>query len=240
MQDDRPSLPSPLALLPMLCLVVALNQPPSSTATRRGLYFLPIIAASALVPPLMLTTSDVAGDFGFASAMFYLLLTSFDRLLFSNAPKSMCRLHQKVAVKDMGRGESLWWSVGLITTMRGSGWTWRSRNTPASSTLSRPLFLAHRMLRATLCYLIVDVASRYVERRPYFRQLVRLDQVDLSERFVNQVAVCVVGAAVLSLEYDIISAAGVAVRLWSIEECPDLFGAISHATSVRGFWNKTW
>lgn len=223
-----------LALLPPVLLLIALNLPPFP---GRSAFCIPILS-SAFVCLFYTKVDDLGLDFALNSGYIYLAFLSIDLLALRNGNAEDIR---KVGQRTARTGISKFrWSVGLICTMRGSGWSSRNKNTPKSSTLSRKLFLMSRLVRSGLAYIVVDVCTRYLEFQPYFKLEMVLSDVAFGRRLVNQSFAVMTGTAGVILVYSIQSVVGVALHLWSVDEAPDLFGSISHSRTIAGFWSKTW
>lgn len=234
--SSRPPFPIAAYLLPTFLLLVALVLPATSP---RSAFILPIILL-ALIPPLHYSTRNIGGDFGFASSAIYLVMLAADRLIFSQVEEEMIPTGGS-KVKDQIGWDKLIWSVGVLSTMRGPGWNWRVKGTPSSSKRSRLMFTITRLLRAVLLYLLIDILSTIMESRPYFQRLVPLRKVgSISQIFINSALSALIGAAALGLLYDLVCVLGVTLRIYSVEECPNLFGSLSHANTLKGFWGKCW
>lgn len=232
---ERTPLPTALSALPNILLVLGLTLPPFGRL--RSTLVLPVLVLASLVPPLLYTTGNVGGDFGLASSGFYAVLAGLDRFVLANAEADLIQNGQG---EVQGIVNQLWWSTKLSTTMRGPGWNWRVDKTPLSSSRSKAGFVGTRLLRAGGLYLVIDALSTYMQSRPYFRGVLALTQVGTWERVFNQLAAGVVGGAAIALLYDLLCILGVALCVFHVEECPNLFGSLAASSSLRGFWGETW
>ncbi|GAA5920470.1 hypothetical protein JCM1841_003498 [Sporobolomyces salmonicolor] len=219
-------------------LVLFLAQPSRSL----NLTLLPLFIASALYTALAYTTGSPPDDYGRASLNFSLCLIALDRFLLAspNFEAVFCKSAAE-PVPPAWSWRRLGWALKMTTSMRGAGWSWQVRGVPTGGAdISRGRFVRSRLLRTALLYVVMDAVSTYMQSRPYFHRQVSLANLSFVERQINMLSACAAGALAIAILHSALSAVCVASSAWSPSECPDLFGPLSAASSLRGFWSKTW
>ncbi|GAA5975248.1 hypothetical protein JCM21900_001875, partial [Sporobolomyces salmonicolor] len=207
-----------------------------------NLTFLPLFIASALYTALAYTTGSPPDDYGRASLNFSLCLIALDRFLLAspNFEAVFCKSAAE-PVPPAWSWRRLGWALKMTTSMRGAGWSWQVRGVPTGGAdISRRQFVRSRLLRMALLYVVMDAVSTYMQSRPYFHRQVSLASLSFVERQINMLSACAAGALAIAILHSALSAVCVASSAWSPSECPDLFGPLSAASSLRGFWSKTW
>ncbi|GAA5871918.1 hypothetical protein JCM1840_004744 [Sporobolomyces johnsonii] len=238
-RDALQSLGAAPALVAPSCLLVLFLAQPSRTL---NLTLLPLFLASALYTSLAYTTGSPPDDYGRASLNFSLCLIALDRFVVASPNFEV--VFRKSAAEPIPPAWSwrrLGWALKMMMSMRGAGWTWQVSGVPTGgANLSRGRFVRSRLLRTAMLYVVMDAVSTYMQSRPYFHRQVSLASLSFVERQINMLSACAAGALAIAMLHSALSALCVASGAWSPSECPDLFGPLSAASSLRGFWSKTW
>ncbi|KAM0753393.1 hypothetical protein T439DRAFT_324031 [Meredithblackwellia eburnea MCA 4105] len=235
--ESRASIPPFYASLPTLILVFLSLVPPS-----RVLAFavLPPLIFSALYVPLAFTTGNVGGDYGIGCQGIFYLLTWLDRFVLTPNYDQVFVRNGEDKVPSVASFGRLVYALKLNMTMRGAGWKWQPRNIPAPPQLGRAAFILSRLGRALAIYLALDCVSTYQQSRPYFHRQVALFDLPFEERFINMFSGALAGLGAIALLYDLTCVACVASFIWSPAECPNMYGPVRYACTLRGFWGHFW
>lgn len=234
---QRPPLPPIFAALPTIILVVLCASPPSRLLT---LTLLPPLLWSALWVPLAYTTGNVGGDFGLGSQGIFYALTWLDRFVLTRDYERVYLRAGESAVPPPWTLARLGYAAKLCMSMRGAGWKWEARNTPPAPGVGRWVFVRSRLGRAAALYLAVDALSTYQQRQPYFHRQIQLGALSFEDILLNGASAALIGGAAIALLYNLLVVSCVSSGIWTPAECPDLFGPVSQATTLGGFWGRTW
>ncbi|KAL8293380.1 hypothetical protein RQP46_000081 [Phenoliferia psychrophenolica] len=233
----RLPLPPFYAALPTIILLLLSISPPSRLLT---LALLPPLLWSALYVPLAFTTGNVGGDFGLGSQGIFYFLTWLDRFVITpDYERVFLRGSEGRPQKAWTLGR-VWYATKLCVSMRGAGWRWEVRNTPPGPRETRWGFIKSRVGRAASLYLVVDALSTYQQRQPYFHRQIPFSALSSGDRLLCGASAALIGGAAIGLLYNLVVVVCVSSRLWTPEECPDLFGPVSESTTLSGFWGRTW
>ncbi|GAA5899376.1 hypothetical protein JCM5296_002279 [Sporobolomyces johnsonii] len=238
-RDALQSLGAAPALVAPSCLLVLFLAQPSRIL---NLTLLPLFLASALYTSLAYTTGSPPDDYGRASLNFSLCLIALDRFVVAS-PNFEVVFHKSAAepTPPAWSWRRLGWALKMMMSMRGAGWSWQVSGVPTGGAdLSRGRFVRSRLLRTAMLYIVMDAVSTYMQSLPYFHRQVSLASLSFVERQINMLSACAAGALAIAMLHSALSALCVASGAWSPGECPDLFGPLSAASSLRGFWSKTW
>lgn len=142
----------------------------------------------------------------------------------------------------------LWYGIKLSQNMRGGGWSFQIENLPPiplDQQRSRPRFLLSQFKQLFLSYLLLDLSSTYQRRQPYF--LLHpyphsLSSLPLSKQIPFILSSALIAYSILSLLYAGTCIICAGTLLWSVEECPPLFGGGTRGKTfgVGVFWGNVW
>jgi hypothetical protein len=165
-------------------------------------------------------------------------------------------VERKTSYKEMagGAGETFWtrcwWGCRLATTNRYTGWTQQVKNVPSvSSHCPRWRFVARKMLRTALFYLLKDIVVSYSVSTPHgswvdIRDTKVYQALPTSSPFLYKFWFTWVHIALTCVSMEFANAAygtlSVATGLAHPRDCPPMFGSVSDLYSVRRAWSSVW
>lgn len=230
------------AVAPALLLLVLLLARPSRTL---NMTLLPLFCLSALLTSIRYTTGSTPDDYGRASLQFTLVLRAIDAFLLTQPSfEFACTRINEQRVPPAWTLRRLGWAAKFATTMRGAGWNWnvvaKDPSPAATNTTSRREYLRRRVGKLILTYLALDVASSYMQSRPYFHRVVPLSNLSRAESVLNMLAACASAALAMNTAYQVLCVICVGSCIWRPDECVDLFGSLASASTLAGFWGRTW
>lgn len=133
-------------------------------------------------------------------------------------------------------------SVTLSSTLTESQITVDAKvsNVPARPSQRRWSFVCSRLLKAARSFLLVDIAQTYLHSNPLFslqgpeaRSITSQGPLLLC---VNIVAYMCTPYGMMNMQYSLISAVSVALRISHASAWPDPYGSWVDAYTVRNFW----
>lgn len=225
-------------LVPPLLFLSLFLSPPSRIL---NMTILPLYTYYSLYTSLFYTTGSTPDDYGRASLNFTLVLKAIDAFLLSKPSFELAFKKRKDdPIPTPWSLKRLGWSIKVMTSLRGAGWEWQVAQKFGGSDLSRTRMIKRRIKRSVLLYLSLDVVSTYMQSRPYFHRLASLVSLSRSEQVINMISACAAAGLAINITYQILCIFCVASHIWEPRECPDLFGSVKDAKSLRGFWGRTW
>lgn len=235
--ETRAELTPFLSAFPIPLLVVL-----SLLAPRSRLCVLAVVVPfvfSLLYVSLAYTTGDPNQDFGIAQQNMGLVLTCLDRFFLSN-PNDFCREGETRPPQDFIPRAA--WAAKLAVTMRGCAWNWdvTPHLTRAVKDKTRGRFIRRHLGLIVGFYLAMDTLSAWMQLQPYFLRQAPYDSLSFGQRIAYGAAGGVAGALAISLLYSFVCVLAVGSGIWSMQECPNLFGSVGDATTVARFWGRTW
>ncbi|TFK97524.1 membrane bound O-acyl transferase family-domain-containing protein [Pterulicium gracile] len=205
------------------------------------------------------TTGQVMGDYHLASAATTQVLGSIVTLMMSLGTDTSGRSRTQVldVVKhedDVGQLESgkrpflqrFYWAWSIVFSSRNIGTNVQVKNVPHTpAPRSRLRFIFASLLRTAKYYLIIDVCMWYLHnplicmRGRGGTRILTANQ-PLQMRCVSVLILGSTGYALLQMQYNLIAAVVVGLRLSKPKSWPKPFGNWREAYTIRRFWGTTW
>ncbi|KAJ6453725.1 membrane bound O-acyl transferase family-domain-containing protein [Mycena sanguinolenta] len=227
---------NPVLWVPYLSLVLF------ALIVKPFLLFLPIPPLTAYV--LLSTTGAFLSDYGLGLAWLLLFCFSSDYILLTDVQRT---LRQMPAPKEPIENASLWrrtqWAISLLHSPRGVGWAHEPTTAlPAHPTrTSRVAFIANRLLKTLLFFLVHDAANLHVRYNTMFRGDGPGWRADgWAWRAVVVLSWALSSYSSMMMTANILSIVSVASELSRPEDWPALFGTPHEAYTIRKFWGRGW
>lgn len=243
MVEARPELPLiPYLVLPdiFLCILIAVQAPP----VLRLLGF--VLHTYVSAHGLRFTTGDPLQDYGIGSAFSGQFFTALHLLWLTRPVNEFRHENDRVgrSTSELPLWKRVWWTFSVNHSPRGVGWSYQVSNVPARPSQRRWSFVCSRLLKAARSFLLVDIAQTYLHSNPLFslqgpeaRSITSQGPLLLC---VNIVAYMCTPYGMMNMQYSLISAVSVALRISHASAWPDPYGSWVDAYTVRNFWGKTW
>ncbi|PBK71704.1 hypothetical protein ARMSODRAFT_954525 [Armillaria solidipes] len=236
--ERRPFSYSLHSLLPIILLISVTIRP---TPYRR-LLFLPIfVIAYYLV--YHTTTGDIISNLSIGASIPPVVASALDYILLTEPQTKLFQTGQTIpqaAFPDLK--SRLKWSLSLLTSQRGIGWTHEPRNLPASpytASTSRWRFVVDRLAQSAVLFILWDAAATYTRYRPSF-YISGPEETTFLGRCAFVWGWAVPAVAALTMNHALFSAAMVALGIWDVQTWRPFYGSWSDAYTVRRFWSHTW
>ncbi|KAF7341689.1 MBOAT-2 domain-containing protein [Mycena sanguinolenta] len=222
----------PYLLLVLLALIV-------KPFPRRALLFLPIPPLTVYV--LLSTTGEFLSDYLLGLSWLLVFWFSSDYILLTDVQRT---LRQVPASKAPIENASLWrrtrWAISLLLSPRGVGWAHEPTTAlpahPAAGT-SRVTFIAQRLWKTLLFFLVHDAANLHVQYNTMFRADGPGWRADgWAWRAVIVLSWALSTYSSMMMTSNILSIVGVASGLSRPEDWPAFFGAPHEAYTIRKMW----
>ncbi|KAK0189776.1 membrane bound O-acyl transferase family-domain-containing protein [Armillaria mellea] len=236
--DRRPFSYSLHSLLPILLLTSVTIRP---SPYRRLLFLSIFVIAYYLV--YHTTTGDIISNLSIGASIPPVVASALDYILLSEPQTELFQTGQTIPQAAFsGLKSRLKWSLSLLTSQRGIGWTHEPRNLPSSpytSSTSRWRFIVDRLVQSAVLFILWDAAATYTRYRSSFYTDGPEESTFLGRcAFVWGWAVPAVAA--LTMNHALFSAMMVALGIWDVETWRPFYGSWLDAYTVRRFWSRTW
>ncbi|KAK0463103.1 membrane bound O-acyl transferase family-domain-containing protein [Desarmillaria tabescens] len=237
MADERHPFSYPLhSLLPVLLLVSITIRP----APYRRLLFLPIFSIAYYLV-YHTTTGEIISNLSIGASIPPIVATALDYILLTDPQTELFQKGQTTPQASFPDLKSrLKWSLSLLTSQRGIGWTHEPPNLPPYTTpTSRWCFVVNRIVQSAAMFILWDAAATYTRYRPSF-------YIDGPEEttFLGKCAFvwgwAVPAVAALTMNHALFSAVMVALGIWDVQTWRPLYGSWLDAYTIRRFWSLTW
>jgi len=200
----------------------------------RWMFFLPIASLC-----ISIYHSKLLSDTLTANLALY-LLTASDYLLFTDVQRELRpagQLEEK-SIWEAPFWSRVKWSINLLATPRGIGWTHQPKNgIPPRPTSDRRRFILTSLGRVLFNIALIDLTKITITHNPSFRRTAQpfSEQALLwrSWCILQFLAITVPGLSVMYLSLGV---ASVALGLSEPTDWPDLIGNFGDAYTVRRFW----
>lgn len=234
--SERRAFSYPLYACLQFLLILAITVQP--TRSRRFL-FLPILAIAFYL--LYYTTTGVTvTDLAIGSSIPPMIATALDYILLSTP---QIDLYENGQTTPAASFPSFWsrlaWSLRLLSSQRGVGWTHEPRELlpprPYALNPSKKRFVATQVMLMGLWLLAWDAAATYVRHRPTFRAEGE-PETEALRKYLYMLAWMTPAWAALSVNHGILSLVLVLCGFWDLRTWRPFFGSFAEAYTVRRFW----
>ncbi|KIY70124.1 hypothetical protein CYLTODRAFT_392592 [Cylindrobasidium torrendii FP15055 ss-10] len=232
--------PALYLVFPNIVLIVALAAN-LRLSTRLAL----VIAHTALsLKAVAATTGRADQDYMMGAAVSELWLTAVHLLLCVTPIRDYKHEDDSEQTPD-GWLARLYWCACVKFSQRGIGWNYEVNNVPKRPTSTRRAFLLTQAVQLLLYFLLMDACRVALDAFPVLRTHTGDWEVAMlsSTLTVRVIRALICGCVVMSsikLQYLILSIGSVAAHINEPKDWPDVFGSWSNATTLAGFWGKTW
>jgi len=171
-------------------------------------------------------------------------------------PSTLAKAAQRPRTKVVAHASQLRRAAAALCNFRKVNTPFEVKNVPSFSGNVAPAysaFVRSSSISAMVCFLVLDLASLVPpappgidpfapDKVPLFRGMLEgtITADDIITRCVGCTGHWLLTYCLLRGCYDACSALLVACHLSSPVSCRPLFGHLRHASTIRGFWGKTW
>ncbi|KAF7292281.1 MBOAT-2 domain-containing protein [Mycena kentingensis (nom. inval.)] len=192
----------------------------------RRLFFLPLLGIA--VYALSVTSRVPLVDYYIGALLWISLVAASDHILLTDV--------QRELIVGAGLQERMVWAARLLGDRRALGWVHEERQaTPPRPAMSRPLFVASRLLRAIGAFIFAETVNVYNE---LYTPALYPDGPSLAPTKILLFVIPYVSYVVVLDALN--DALAVATRRARPIDCPSGTGPLAQLYSLRNFWGRVW
>ncbi|TFY61676.1 hypothetical protein EVJ58_g4371 [Rhodofomes roseus] len=146
-----------------------------------------------------------------------------------------------VAPEELPFLRRMWWTLCVINSPRGVGWSYEVANTPPRPSQPRWSFVREKLSSAFRWFLFLDLAQSYQRSNLLFSRgnMVLLSQGHSLPTASILARLCSL-VGMIAMQYSLLAAIFVAFGFSLPRDWPDIYGRWSDTYTVRRFWGRTY